>query len=370
MESGGAERVAANLVNAWAAQGSEVTLLVTFSGRGECFYTLAEQVKLIYLADLLPMSGNGRGRNYWRRFSVLRRLIREMRPDVMVSFLTNVNVAAILASLGLPCRVIVSERVFPPRFPVGPVWTVLRRLTYPLAAQVVMQTREGLAWLTSRIPGARGAVIPNPVQYPMQKGAPVLPADDRGGAGRRLLLAVGRLDRQKGFDLLIEAFSDLAIRNPSWDLVILGEGVERGALERRIEALGLQGRAMLPGQAGNVGDWYARADLYVMTSRFEGFPNTLLEAMAHGCAVVSYDCDTGPRDIIRHGEDGLLVSPAGDVAALTYALARLMGDDAQRIRMATRAVEVRQRYSMESVLALWDALLVDVASAAGHGKAA
>jgi glycosyltransferase involved in cell wall biosynthesis len=91
-----------------------------------------------------------------------------------------------------------------------------------------------------------------------------------------------------------------------------------------------------------------------MSSRFEGFPNTLAEAMAHGCAAVSYDCDTGPRDIIRHEQDGLLVTPVGDVAALTSALDRLMGDDVERERMALRAIEVRERYSLQRILTLWD----------------
>jgi glycosyltransferase involved in cell wall biosynthesis len=110
-----------------------------------------------------------------------------------------------------------------------------------------------------------------------------------------------------------------------------------------------------------MGDWYGRADLYVMSSRFEGFPNTLAEAMAHGCAVVSFDCDTGPRDLIRQEQDGLLVTPAGDVAALTQALDRLMGDDSERQRIAAHAVEVRERYSMGKILSLWDSLFDSVA---------
>jgi glycosyltransferase involved in cell wall biosynthesis len=175
---------------------------------------------------------------------------------------------------------------------------------------------------------------------------------------RKLLMAVGRLDVQKGFDVLLKTFVALAPRYPSWDLVILGEGPERAGLEQQVAAAGLQRRVWLPGRAGNVGDWYSRADLYVMSSRFEGFPNTLAEAMAHGCAAVSYDCDTGPREIIRHEYDGLLVTPVGDVPALSLALDRLMRDDVERERMAARAIEVRERFSMERILAKWDELFV------------
>lgn len=116
----------------------------------------------------------------------------------------------------------------------------------------------------------------------------------------------------------------------------------------------------MPGIAGNVGEWCRNASIFVMSSRFEGFPNALAEAMACGCPAVSYDCDTGPREIIRDGIDGLLVRPVGDVAALAKALGRLMGDDELRKRMADRAPEVIERYSIQKILALWDRVFEEV----------
>jgi glycosyltransferase involved in cell wall biosynthesis len=104
-----------------------------------------------------------------------------------------------------------------------------------------------------------------------------------------------------------------------------------------------------------VGEWYERADLYVMTSRFEGFPNTLAEAMAQGLPAISFDCNTGPREIIRHEVDGLLVPP-GDTVGLKFALDRLMGDSILRAQFATRAVEARERFSMERIARMWEAL--------------
>jgi glycosyltransferase involved in cell wall biosynthesis len=355
MNSGGAERVAANLVNAWSTRGDSVTLLITFSGRGECFYRVSDDAKVIYLADLAGF----RGRNllaYWTRFWTLRKFILTSDPDAVVSFLSNVNVAAILACRRPGCRVIVAERTHPSMISVGWFWGMLRRFTYPLAFRVVMLSTEGLHWLETHIPRAKGVVIPNPVLFPLPSSAPVLPVERFILPERRLLLAVGRLDVYKGFADLLESFGALAPRYLSWDLVILGEGPERPRLVQQVAELGLQQRVLLPGRAGNIGDWYDRADLYVMSSRFEGFPNTLAEAMAYGCAAVSYDCDTGPRDIIRHEQDGLLVTPVGDVPALTRAMERLMSDDAERKRMASRAIEVRERYSMSRILELWDSL--------------
>lgn len=359
MGSGGAERVAANLVNAWAARGDSVTLLVTYSGRGECFYQLADNASLIYLADIAGCTGGGL-MNYYRRLKALRRIIRDLRVDVVVSFLTNVNVATLLAARGLGKPVIVAEHNYPPMQLIGTFWNTLRTLTYPYASRVVMLTSEGLDWLNNKIPRARGAVIPNSVSYPLATSEPSLTPSEWVAPERKLLLAVGRLHEQKGFDYLLMVFSELAAKHLDWDLVILGEGSLRETLESQIQTHGLEKRAYLPGRAGNVRDWYQRADLYVMSSRYEGFPMTLTEAMAYGCATVSYDCDTGPRDIIRHGVDGLLVSPVGDVPALASALDQLMRDNKTREHMGQRAIEVRTRYSLESILAMWDKLFDEV----------
>jgi glycosyltransferase involved in cell wall biosynthesis len=167
------------------------------------------------------------------------------------------------------------------------------------------------------------------------------------------------LESQKGFDWLIEAFSNLADEHSDWDLVILGEGPLRIALEEQVRDLDLERRILLPGRAGNMAEWYESADFYVMSSRFEGFPNTLAEAMAHGLAAVSFDCDTGPRDIIRDELDGLLVPP-GDVTELTVALDLLMSDGLMRLRFAERAVEVKERFSMERIAGMWEKLFEEI----------
>jgi glycosyltransferase involved in cell wall biosynthesis len=353
MGFGGAERVAAHLANAWVERGDAVTLVATFSGRGECLHPLSGLVSLLFLSDLAGRSGRGVV-DYLFRYRALRQLIRQLQPDVVVSFLSRVNVAAILASMGLARHVVVCERTYPPKVPIGLLWSVLRRITYPRAAWVVMLSREGLDWLKSHIPSARGAFIPNPVLYPLPLSARANPPDQYIHVDGRLLLAVGRLDQGKQFDRLMTSFAALSTRFPEWTLAILGDGPERVSLERLAARLGLGRRVAFPGQVGNPGDWYRRADLYAMSSRYENFPNSLAEAMAYGCAVVSYDCDTGPRDIIRHGKDGLLVAPVGDVAALSAALDRLMGDAAARERMAAQAVQVRDRYSLKNILPLWD----------------
>lgn len=294
------------------------------------------------------------------RLQGVRKIIIQFRPDLVLAMMTMSSVIAVLAGLNLGVPVVVSERTYPPLMSLGRVWKSLRRLTYPWAAQVVMLTSEGLSWLYSEVPHARGIVIPNPVIYPLPCGNHSIPIESVRIAGRKVLLAVGRLDDEKQFDLLLQAFAMISLKCSKWDLVILGEGPLRLELEAQRQRLGLSDRVHLPGRAGNIGDWYERADLYVMSSRREGFPNTLAEAMAHGCAVVSYDCDTGPRDLIRHGIDGLLVTPVSDVDVLAQALGQLMEDDVLRQRFSRKSVEVRERFAVGKISMMWRQLFIRV----------
>ncbi len=176
----------------------------------------------------------------------------------------------------------------------------------------------------------------------------------------KLLLAIGRLDPQKGFRDLIAAFAASKARRHEWKLVILGEGDERVELESLINSLDLTGRVLLPGWVGNVSDWYAAAQLFALSSHIEGFPNVLLEAMAHGLACVSYDCETGPAEIIHDGQNGRLVSLMQGSAGLAAAIDELAEDDEARAKLARNAVEVRRKYTPVSVLGIWARVLQTV----------
>jgi glycosyltransferase involved in cell wall biosynthesis len=349
---GGTERVVATLAGAWAARGHGVTIATLSDAAAAPFYGLHPAVGHLPLGVArdsahLPAALA----NNVRTVRALRRLFAGRRPDVVVSFGDTTNVACLAAAAGLRIPVVVAERCDPRLTPANPAWRALRRAAYPLAATVVAQTQAAASWF--RAGGVRRvAVIPNPVALPVRAGA----AADPWPGGAPLLLGVGRLVAQKGFDLLVGAFARVAPGFPDWRLLILGEGPERARLESLAARPGLAERVRLPGVSADPAPAYRRASLFALPSRFEGFPNALVEAMACGLPVVAADCPSGPAEIVRHGVDGLLV-PAGDEAALAAALARLMADPGARRALGDAARGVTERFSLERVLGLWDAVL-------------
>lgn len=355
MNAGGAERVASTLANAWVSRGDQVTLMPTFSGGGGCFYKLSSDVHLVYLADLVA----SRARTFFNqltRLRTLRRFIATERPDVIVSFLSNVNVAAIVASVGLRIPVVVCERIDPFAMPTSMLLRLACRFTYPLADALMVQTHEvATKYASTSWPLPRVRVIPNPVPKQMLDIKQHVSADEK-----KRLLSVGRLAEQKQFDMLIKVFASLAQQNPGWSLRIVGEGALRLVLQQQITALGLEGRIELPGQSVNIGAELAQADAFVLTSAYEGFPNALLEAMAVGLPCVTFDCPSGPREISMAGQVAVLV-PLNNEGVLEHELGRLMMDADWRRLLGERArISVNERFSLARVLEQWDALFEEV----------
>jgi len=360
LAGGGAERAAATLANFWAQRQWHVTVL-TLSGMEEDFYNLDPRVQRMSLglASESRHVLNALAQNI-RRMLALRRVLLQVRPAIAISLMSTPNVLLALAARGIPnLSTVGSERDYPPHAPLGAVWTILRKKMYGRLHAMVVLTRECADWISVHSSATRIAVIPNAVTWPLPDKTPRLDPAAFSRNGRKTLLAVGRLSAVKNFSTLIRVFSQLAEQHADWDLFILGEGPERPLLESIIRSSFLNDRVFLPGIAGNVGNWYARADLYVMTSHSEGFPNTLAEALCHGLPAISFDCDTGPRDIIRHDIDGLLVA-ANDSTALALALERLMGDANLRKSFALAARATRERFSVHKVAAMWDQLFAEL----------
>lgn len=356
LERGGAERVMSILASSWAEKGHEVTLL-TLKREITPAYDLHPNVKLRNLGLPGEPAANSMLAAFRQvaRLRVLRRAIRESQPSLVISFMERTNVLILAATRGLHVPVIVSERVDPRHYDIGRFWNGLRSLTYRWAAALVCQSRASLIWFEQRMK-VKGRVIPNPVPAPKEGTAPPVKS-----AEGHTMIAMGRLVDQKGFDLLLDAFGQLAFRYPDWSLVVLGDGPLRGVLVARAHALHLERQVQFAGEVPDPFSFLRAADLFVLSSRFEGFPNALCEAMACGIAVVSFNCPSGPAEIIRNGIDGILVPP-GDVPALVAALDRLMKDKGERKRLASRAPEVMERFSCDKVLLLWEQLFSELNS--------
>ena len=351
--AGGAERVLSTMASHWADRGHHVTLL-TLWGPDSDFYPLSPAVKRVPLR-LARSSPNLRetARMSWRRLRALRAEIRPARPDVVISFMDTINILTLVATRGLSIPVVVSERTDPAQHRIGALRSWARRRTYGWADAIVVPSRGAARWVDENIRGPLLRVIPNPVRNTLGPAPPGQPRPER------LVVALGRLSPEKQLDYLLRAFRCCSPRHPDWSLEIVGEGPDRGRLETLAAEFGIRQRVRFPGSVPDPETVLRKADLFVLTSRYEGFPNALLEAMACGLAVVSFDCPSGPSEIIRPGVDGVLV-PAQDLAALADSMDRLMSDASERRRLATRAVEVAERFGVERIMSMWEDVIGEV----------
>ncbi len=345
---GGAERVLARIATHWADNGHAVDILTLSDAPPASGIRLPESVNI----HPLGIVSQG-GRPLWSPrnltgLATLRKTIQRLRPGCVISFLDMPNCVTLTACLGMRVPVIVSDRVGTLPADLVSHWTRLSRVLYRFAKHIVVQTERGRPRIAGSLQN-RVTVIPNPVDPP---GEDPLPLRSRS----RKIVGIGRLTHQKGFDLLIRAFRNVAGEFSNWNVEILGEGPERGNLERLVAGEGLEGRVSLSGWRPGPGTILGDAQVFVLPSRFEGFPNALCEAMAHGCAVIAADCPTGPREIVDSERDGILV-PNEDVDALTAALHRLLGSEDLRTRLGAAATNVVQRFSLPSIMKKWETLL-------------
>lgn len=349
--AGGAERVASTLCNEWVKQGHQITLIATFSGGGSAFYPLSPLINVVFLADLVPKRKKSLV-SYWRRLSVLRGIILSSSADVVVSFLPNVNVAAILATAFTRIPVVISERRDPASQPISRFWEFACAGLYRFSDLVVVQTEGVLRSIGDSYPSLKKiACIPNPLPQNLEQFW-----RKENTAPRRILLSIGRLVHAKQIEHSIRAFAALANSHDTWDMHIYGNGPAHENLASLINELDLKQRIFLMGETKTPWDVMAEVDAFVMTSQHEGFPNALLEAMGVGLPCVVYDCLSGPREITRDGTDALLV-PLNDQIALMQALRQVMDDDALRKELGDRArASVLARYGLEVIINHWAAV--------------
>ena len=352
--AGGLERNIVFLANALSRQGHMVSL-VTFDRPGaRAFYPIDANVRWYQVGKTrphAPVSFTTR----LRMIRTIRTAIKDAGASVLVCFHHGILVRFVLATLFMGIRIVASERNSLTLYDHIRLskWNpnlLLLFLVDRITVQFPRYVDDYPRLIRSRI-----AVIPNPV-HP----APRAPSCNDERAMPFQLLTVGRLCAQKNYLKLITVFAHLAPLHPDWTLVIVGSGELRERLLDAIKHHGLEVRIRLIPATAEISDVYRCASLFCMPSRWEGFPNALAEAMAHGLPAVGYRGCAGVRDLIRHGETGLLADGNGDVDSLSAALDALMSDPARRESMGKAAAEFVKQFHPDRVFSRWDALLAQV----------
>ncbi len=368
---GGTIRTTYNVAAALAER-HQVEIVSVYRRRAGSRFALDPRVTLRVLSDQVPPDGDTAGHPYgqcvgpqelarrvpsllmprserrYRNFSLLTDVrmatfLRRLDSDVLVTTRPGLNLVA--ARFANPSVLRVGqEHLFLANHPPALRRQIARH--YPKLDLVSVLTERDAedyrAYLGGRVRVVR---VPNAVPDP----------GIRRAGDAKVVIAAGRLTRQKGFDLLVDAFAQVAHRYPDWQLHIYGSGEERGRLLAQILRLRLERQVRLMGYSGTLSEKLSQAALYAMSSRVEGFPMVLLEAMAVGLPVVSFDCTNGPADLVRQGANGVLV-PAGDVGGLADALCTMMADPGRRARMGEAARATAREYDIGRISHRWETL--------------
>ena len=342
LRAGGTERIVSMLANHFVGHHQVDVILLSPK---EPFHELNPRVGLWQFSGKQP--GLLRALYYPRAARFIRRIIKERRPDVVLSFGEFISPFVRAVTAGLGPRVFVFNRGSPLRSLRG-VSGWLNPVVYPFADGVVVQTGQAVRILKSRYRYCRFHVIPNPVEIPPH----VPPLAER----RKVIVNVGMIGRLKNQEFLIKVFAE-ARAGQEWELHFVGDGPHRPRLEALVEQMSLADRVRFLGERRDVSEILSNAQVFAFTSLSEGFPNALAEALAHGCACISFDCPTGPAELIEDGVNGFLV-PMDDEALYRKQLDRLLADESVRCRFSEQARESIGQFRQETVLARFEQLVL------------
>jgi glycosyltransferase involved in cell wall biosynthesis len=358
LAGGGAERVASNLLPHLARE-FDLTLALL---ENRVYYPVPQGIRLIAFSGKLRSRASHVLRIPLHLFQLMR-LVKVNRYPIVLSFMEQANILNVLSSMATGHQAVITQHI-PPRLQHSPDkglvgFMILRasRWLYPRASHVVTVS-EGIRRMLLEDYGLRperATAIPNPIDLEKiveqaSHPPPFFPSVP-------FLLHVGRLNtKQKAQEVLLQAFSSLRPRYPNLQCVFIGEGPDRARIEERARALGLDNAVFLLGWQSNVAAFMARACLFVLCSRHEGWPMALVEAMACGCPVIATDCPTGPKEILGDSEYGILVSP-DNPDELAQAIQRLLENSDLREFYKKQSLRRAQEYDSKHIASRYISLL-------------
>lgn len=329
---GGSERVLSSLVNDWTVNEICEVEVVVLTNTPD-FYVIDDRVKIHRMGYV---GGRFKVLGLIKTFLKLRMLIKDTDPDICLSFLRQSNIITLLSTVGLKKSVFISERDSP-LVKVPKTLNLLRKKLYPRANGIIVQTEDYKNFVLKSSYSRNVAVIPNPVR------------DIRCDSDKRekIIINVGRLIPEKGQKYLLEAFS-MCENVDEWKLVIVGDGILKNALVNRAKELGIDRRVTFVGTTKDVDHWLCKSSIFAFTSISEGFPNALAEAMSASLPCISFNCITGPKELITDDFNGYLVE-VGDVSTFADRINKLMDSEVNRKRLGMKAKESTERLNLTHI---------------------
>lgn len=355
---GGVERMSVAIANEMAQRGHECHIVSLDLPDAQMYFDLSPAIAWHRISEVSAAQKAGWGERF-RRFFKLRRIIRDNKIDVAIGFQDGAYLSVVTSAIGTGVPVIAAERNAPSRFDhlKNKNLKAIAFNSFRFADRVTVQCpsykKEYPSYLARKID-----VIANPVQPATSYADPASVVDKN-------ILFVGRLDYQKNAGALVQAFSLLSSYYPDWKLILVGDGDRRGQIEAQVKALGLEGRVVVAGATKDVERFYKSAHLFCLPSLWEGFPNALAEAMAHGLPCVGFAGCSGVNDLIVDGQTGFLAKGGFDDAqALAGALEKLMSDPALRGEMGRISAESMKAFTPKVVFDQWEDLFKSLAASA------
>lgn len=341
--SGGAERAAVSLAGCMARKGHDVLLCVLTNEKA--FYTVDPAVTTVCIDTQSDGRGTIAPTDFLRRVAALRRMLRLQKPQILVGMSHTMSVYAVVAARALPVRTVGTERANPFVYSATPLHTALRKWAAVRCDGFVCQTQKALSFFPPSV-RKKAKIIPNGLFNPLIENISV--PNER----EKTITAMGRLDRNKGFDLLLHAFRTIHDRAPEYTLTIFGEGELRNELTALAAKLDVASAVSLPGNDPNALYTIAKSSAFVLSSRSEGMPNALMEAMAVGVPCVATRCDMGPEELIEDGVNGLLV-PVEDPDAISQAVLKIIRYRNISESLSACSLRIRNTHSLDFVAGCW-----------------
>jgi GalNAc-alpha-(1->4)-GalNAc-alpha-(1->3)-diNAcBac-PP-undecaprenol alpha-1,4-N-acetyl-D-galactosaminyltransferase len=341
LQSGGAERVLSTLANYWVNKGWDITILIVSSERN--FYSMDEKIKIISLLDNYKSKKSKLQILYY--IKGIRQTIKEKKPNIVISFITLMNILVLLATRGLSVPVLISERNYFDQLRKRPL-KILRRFLYPKSSAMVVLSEYDY----------------NKYNYVDNKKIIFNPLNTENildvnlDKKEKILIAVGSLSPQKGFSMLIKALSKIEFKD--WKFLIIGEGSLREPLSELIKEYKLEDKIFLIGRKSNIFEYYKKASIFVLSSLYEGFPNVLAEAMAHGCASIAFDCKTGPSEMINDGVNGYLIE-ANNIELLSQRIESLINNKDIRKKFSEESLKIKEKLELNKITTIWEAYILE-----------